>query len=121
MFERHLDAAAAGRFNEELRRFGEIFGAARDWDVFCLETLSAAMADLPAERLEDLNHVAEVERQFAHAAVADAVRGHDFTAMVLGLAAWAEAGATPALDAWRRPDGQAPRDPRAFAAGTCRR
>jgi CHAD domain-containing protein len=94
LFERHLDAAAAGRFNEELRRFGEIFGAARDWDVFCLETLSAAMADLPAERLEDLNHVAEVERQFAHAAVADAVRGHDFTAMVLGLAAWAEAGAT---------------------------
>ena len=94
LFERHLDAAAAGRFNTGLRRFGEIFGAARDWDVFCLETLSAAMADLPAERLEDLNLVAEVERQFAHAAVADAMRGHDFTAMVLGLAIWAEAGAT---------------------------
>jgi len=93
LFERHLDAPAVKRFNAELRRFGEIFGAARDWDVFCLETLSKAMADLPAARLKDLNLVAEVERQFAHAAVADALRGHDFTAMVLGLAIWAEAGA----------------------------
>jgi triphosphatase len=94
LFERHLEAAAAGCFNARLRRFGEIFGAARDWDVFCLETLSVAMADLPLERLEDLNLVAEVQRQFAHAAVANAVRGHDFTAMVLGLAIWAEAGVT---------------------------
>ena len=94
LFERYLDHETAERFNAALRRFGEIFGAARDWDVFCLETLSKAMADLPAERLEDLNLVAEVERQFAHAAVADTLRGHDFTAMVLGLAIWAEAGAT---------------------------
>jgi triphosphatase len=94
LFERHLDAAAAERFNAGLRHLGEIFGAARDWDVFCLETLSAAKPDLPAERLEDLNIVAEVARQFAHAALADAVHGHDFTALVLGLEIWAEAGAT---------------------------
>ncbi len=93
LFERYLDPAAAWRFNTGLWRFGEIFGMARDWDVFCLETLSAAKADLPAERLEDLNIVAEVNRQFAHAAVAETVRGHDFTAMVLGLEIWAEAGA----------------------------
>jgi CHAD domain-containing protein len=89
LFEPHLNTAAAGHFKKELRHFGEIFGTARDWDVFCLETLSAAMVDLPTDGLEDLNIVAEVERQFAHAAVADAVRGHDFTAMVLGLAIWA--------------------------------
>ena len=47
-----------------------------------------------ARVLEDLNRVAEVERQFAHAAVADALCGHDFTALVLGLAIWAEAGVT---------------------------
>jgi inorganic triphosphatase YgiF len=93
LFGRHLDAVAAERFNAVLRRLGEIFGAARDWDVFCLETLSAAKADLPAQRLEDLNLVAEVARQFAHAAVADTLRGHDFTALVLRLAIWAEAGA----------------------------
>jgi triphosphatase len=94
LFERHLDADAAERFNAGLQRLGEIFGAARDWDVFCLETLSVAKADLSFERLEDLNLVAEVARQFAHAALADALRGHDFTALVLGLAMWAEAGAT---------------------------
>ena len=94
LFERHLDAAVTERFNTGLRRVGEIFGAARDWDVFCLETLPAAMADLPGERLEDLNLVAEVKRQFAHAVVADCVRGHAFTAMVLDLAIWTETGAT---------------------------
>jgi triphosphatase len=94
LFEPHLDATATGRFNAELRCFGEIFGAARDWDVFCLKTLPAALADLPAERLRDLNKVGEVQRRIAHAAVANAVRGPDFTAMVLGLTAWAEAGLT---------------------------
>jgi len=63
LFERHLDVVAEERFNAVLRRLGEIFGTARDWDVFCLETLSAAKADLPTERLEDLNLVAEVARQ----------------------------------------------------------
>jgi CHAD domain-containing protein len=92
LFGRHLDTAAVGRFNAGLRRFGEIFGAARDWDVFCLETLSKAMADLPAERLEDLTLMAEVERQSAYAAVADILRGRDFTAMLLSLAIWAEEG-----------------------------
>ena len=67
LFEPHLDTAGMESFNTRLRRLGEILGEARDWDVFCLETLSAAMADLPAERLEDLNVVAEVARQFAHA------------------------------------------------------
>lgn len=94
LFERHLDASAVGRFSLELRRFGEVFGAARDWDVFCLETLSRAMADLSGERLEDLNLAGEVERQFAHAAMANAVRGRDFTALLLGVAVWAEAGLT---------------------------
>jgi inorganic triphosphatase YgiF len=94
LFERHLDAASAERFNTRLRRLGEIFGEARDWDVFCLETLSAAKADLPAERLEDLDVAAEVARQFAHAVLEDTLRGHEFTALVLGLAIWSEAGAT---------------------------
>ena len=94
LFERHLDATCAERFNTRLRRLGEIFGEARDWDVFCLETLSAAKADLPAKRLEDLNVVAEVARQFSHAVLADTLRGNDFTALVLGLAIWSEVGAT---------------------------
>ena len=92
LFERDLDAAAAGQFNAALLHFAQIFGTARDWDVFCLETLPAATTDLPTARLRDLNPVAEVQRQVAHAAVGDAVRGQDFTALLLGLAAWVEAG-----------------------------
>jgi triphosphatase len=93
LFELHLDAKTTGQFDEALQRFGRIFGAARDWDVFCLRTLPAAMEDLPGERLRDLNQVAEVQRQAAHAVVVEAVWGQHFTALVLGLAVWTEAGA----------------------------
>lgn len=74
-----------GRFDAELQGLGRLFGAARDWDVFCLQTLPAAMMGLPAERIWDLKQVAEVERQVAYAAVVEALRGHHFTAMILGV------------------------------------
>ena len=93
LFEPHLDAVAMARFDLALQRFGRIFGKARDWDVFCLQTLPAAMTNLPAERLRDLDQVAEIERQVAHAAVSDALRGQHFTALVLDLAVWTEGGA----------------------------
>jgi CHAD domain-containing protein len=93
LFSPHLNTKAARRFDEALKRFGRIFGAARDWDVFCLHTLPAAMEDLPGERLRDLNQVAEMERKAAHAVVVEAVCGQHFTALILGLAVWIEAGA----------------------------
>ena len=74
LFEPRLDPVIAARFDAELQGFGRLFGAARDWDVFCLQTLPAAMLELPAQGLWDLKQVAEVERQLAHAAVVDAVR-----------------------------------------------
>jgi triphosphatase len=88
LFEPVLDNVVAARFDAELQGVGRLFGTARDWDVFCLQTLSTAMVGMPAERFWDLKKVAEVERQLAHAAVVDAVRGQPFTAMLLGLAAW---------------------------------
>ena len=93
LFELYLDAKTARRFDVALQRFGRIFGAARDWDVFCLHTLPAAMEEMPGERLRDLNQVAEMERNGAHAVVVEAVRGQHFTALVLGLAVWIDAGA----------------------------
>jgi triphosphatase len=93
LFEPRLDAMVVGRFDAELQGFGRLFGAARDWDVFCLQTLPAAMLELPAERLWDLKQVADMQRRLADAAVADALCGQPFTAMVLGLAAWTEEGA----------------------------
>jgi triphosphatase len=93
LFQPHLNAKTTRRFDEALQRFGRIFGAARDWDVFCLNTLPVAMKDLPAQRLRDLNQVAEIQRQAAHAAVVEALCGRHFTALVLGLAVWTETGA----------------------------
>ena len=93
LFEPHLDATVAGRFNAVLLRLGQIFGTARDWDVLCLETLPAAKTDLPADQFPDLSLAAKGKRQVAHAAVDNALRSREFTLLVLGLAAWAEAGA----------------------------
>ena len=93
LFAPRLDALIVGQFDAELKSFGRLFGVARDWDVFCLYTLPAAMAELPAERLWDMKQAAESERQNANAVVLDTVCGQHFTAMVLGLVAWAEDGA----------------------------
>ena len=92
LFDRYLDAVTAERFSAGLQRFGRTFGLARDWDVFCLETLPAAMEKLPRQRLRDLVPVAESKRQIARAAVMNALRSQEFTALVLGLASWAEVG-----------------------------
>ena len=93
LFDQYLDPDSAKRFKAKLRTYGEILGVARDWDVFCFETLPAAMPDLSTERLEDLNAAAEVERQLAHEAVATAVRGREFSELVLRLVIWTDAGA----------------------------
>ena len=47
LFKPHLPPVTLGRFNDELRRLGGIFGRARDWDVFVCETLSIAEKDMP--------------------------------------------------------------------------
>jgi triphosphatase len=90
LFEPYLDANGVGRFTDTLRTYGQILGAARDWDVFCLETLPGAMPDLSSERLENINSAAEVERQLAHAAVTAALQGRGFSEMVLGLVSWSD-------------------------------
>jgi triphosphatase len=93
LFEPHLAASTAARFDGQLQRFSRIFGTARDWDVFCVKTLPVAAAELATEQLRDLQAAAEVQRRIAHKAVVDIIRGHELTALVLGLACWVEAGA----------------------------
>ena len=93
LFEPHLVASTTARFDARLRRFSRIFGTARDWDVFCLKTLPAAAAELATGQLRGLQAAAEVQRQVSHKAVVDVIRGHAFTALVLGLACWVESGA----------------------------
>ena len=92
LFAIHLEPLATQRFNAQLLHFGRIFGAARDDDVFCCETLPAALTALPRRKISELSSIAEVHRLAAHAVVRDATRSSEFTGLLLGLAAWAEAG-----------------------------
>ncbi|MDE1152536.1 MAG: CHAD domain-containing protein [Micavibrio sp.] len=92
LFHRHLGKVDGPRFDGELRDYARVFGNARDWDVFCLQTLPAAMIDLPAERLRDLQEVAEGQRQMTHAEVLKVLKTAEFSELLLSIAVWAQAG-----------------------------
>lgn len=90
LFEPVLDHRAVARFDGDLQTACRAFGVARDWDVFCLETLPAAMRALPSARLRDLVPAAERAREQSRRTVEHLIRGSHFTAMLLALAAWVE-------------------------------
>ncbi len=108
LFQPVLRRETTGRFNEELRRIGQVLGKARDWDVLVGETLPAVDARGSEKGWLDL--LRERAGQWRAATQADARReldGPAFTTLLLGLAGWIEDGARdPALlgsAALRRP------------------
>lgn len=91
LFQPLLEPHAAALFQEELRRVGRVFGAARDWDVFCLQILPDVLQTEPDSGWRDLlQQPAMGVRAAAHAELCWEIRGPAFTRLVLGLAAWAE-------------------------------
>jgi triphosphatase len=93
LFNPRLHPETNRLFNTELRRIGQVFGEARDWDVFVLETLPAATSDVPVPGWLDLmREAAEKKRSAAHRAVRDELLGTAFTRLVLGIAGWVEDG-----------------------------
>jgi CHAD domain-containing protein len=90
LFESRLDAVAVRGLETELKALGSLFGRARDWDVFCLETLPAAIIALPSVQFRGLQEAAEGERQIANAAIIASLRGRHFTAVIVSLANWIE-------------------------------
>lgn len=91
LFQPHLEPHAAALFQDDLRRLGRVFGEARDWDVFCLQTLPAALDAAHAAGWRDLLLEPATEaREIAHRCFMQALEAPSFTALVLGLAAWAE-------------------------------
>jgi triphosphatase len=91
LFKPHLERHAASLFESELRRVGRIFGWARDWDVFCLQILPQTLKTPSDEAWRDLLlKPAMVARAGAHRDLCAEIRGPAFTALVLGMAAWAE-------------------------------
>ena len=93
LFRPCLEPHARRRFEAELRRLGRVFGETRDWDVFCLEVLADATTDQASNGWASLLvPAARDRRREAHAAFATALHAPAFTALTLGLAAWAEDG-----------------------------
>ena len=89
LFRPLLEPHAEKRFSEALRSLGRIFGEARDWDVFCGETLvSAQEHGVAASWLNLLREPAETLRAAAHARVSAEMQAPSMTATVLGLAEW---------------------------------
>ena len=86
LFGPMLPEVPTRRFEDELKRLGQVLGAARDWDVFCLETA-------PAMGAGALLGAAEQARAEAYAALDAEFARPLLTALVLAMAAWAEGGA----------------------------
>src|SRR5262249_21256965 len=104
LFKPHLQPRATSRFDVELRRLAIILGEARDWDVFCVETLAAASPPSESCAAETsgwehlLRTAAEGRRRQAHGAMVRELGGPSLTRLALEMAAWVEDGvATPAL------------------------
>ena len=93
LFAPLLEPGPAARFEAELKRLGQVLGAARDWDVFCTETLPGAFPNTfpgaPGTWQSLLGDAASRERVAAHARLAAALSGPATDALVAGLAAWA--------------------------------
>jgi triphosphatase len=89
LFDRFVEPRAASRFADELRRLGQVLGAARDWDVFLAESLPAVIetaADLRA--VEPLRALADERRHAAHQAAKTAIQEPSFTRFVVAFRAW---------------------------------
>jgi inorganic triphosphatase YgiF len=89
LFRPYLRSDEEARFTNALRRLGRILGEARDWDVFCSETLTEAAGSIQAPFLMALRGAAEAERQAAYARLAEEFAQPDLTRLVIDLSAWA--------------------------------
>jgi len=92
LFAPLLEPDPSALFARELKRLGQIFGARRDRDVFCLETLHDAARDLGTSWIDRLRPPAEACRAAANDPVQEALHGAGLTSLALGLAAWCEDG-----------------------------
>ena len=91
LFKSYLEPHALARFEDELRALGRVLGQARDWDVFCLDLLPAALAAPAVESWRPLlEQEAERHRTRAHRLVAEELVKPSLTRLDLGMAVWIE-------------------------------
>jgi len=102
-----LEPHAKELFNDDLRRLGRRLGEARNWDVFCLEALPQTFAQDGSGGEDEgaalVRQAAAARRAAAAGACAAELSSASFSALTLGLSAWAETGSErPALFGDRR-------------------
>jgi inorganic triphosphatase YgiF len=89
LFAPILEKHGRRRFTEELRRFGDCLGGARDWDVLAEETLRQAQDDgVDRGWVGLLRGAVEERRHAAHQAAKKAIGEPDFARFVLSFRAW---------------------------------
>jgi inorganic triphosphatase YgiF len=89
LFKGILQDDAARRFERQLRQFGRVFGEARDWDVFVLETIPRASDEgMDGAWLNLLLKPADAARVDAYRTVSRLIEGQELTEFVLAFAAW---------------------------------
>ena len=93
LFRPHLSSQRIAPWEAELKRLGRLFGDARDWDVFCLETLAeAALQDQAPARRRLLREAGETRRRRAHDRIAGELGASALPSVLLGLSVWAQDG-----------------------------
>jgi CHAD domain-containing protein len=93
LFERFAEPHVSERFEQELRRLGQVLGVARDWDVFLAETLPRAIKDgADLDWIEPLRARALERQHAAHQAAKKAVLEPAFARFVLAFQAWSGSG-----------------------------
>ncbi len=95
LFAPLLNTDEIARLTAPLRQFARTYGTARDWDVFCVQTLPSVITALPETDWTDLSALANAERRTqnaerraAHAAAHDAICSPHFTRLILEIALW---------------------------------
>lgn len=86
LFRPAVKCAALDALEDELRRLAQALGTARDWDVFCLETLPRLPAELDAQGgLAQLTSQAQTLRSQADQFARDIVAHAQFTRVLLSM------------------------------------
>lgn len=88
IFRNAITAEAMAPALDEIKWLGRTLGAARDWDVFALETMPALQRDLPDREWTGLQTGAAQKRSVADSEARTAVSSARYSRLMLNLSAW---------------------------------
>ena len=88
LFGPFLEPHVVSGFVAALRELGRMLGVARDWDVFCTETLASAFEESQFHYKYLLEQAAAAKQAEAYRAAIAEFEGKRISGLVLGLSAW---------------------------------